>query len=112
MVLLIGILVTWYAGWLPLRRFGGAIAADATPVVQTLILQGAPAVRGAWLDPDLPERAAIEDPKVHLQGPSTPDRIAYRLILPEMPAGTEVLTATLSLYTVPWGEDNRRHKET
>ncbi|MFQ5858404.1 MAG: protein kinase [Anaerolineae bacterium] len=106
-VVLVGVLMALYAGWLPVSRFGGAVAADATPVVQTLILQGAPAVRGAWLDPDLPERAAAEDPKVHLQGPSTPDRIAYRLVLPEMPPATEVLTATLSLYTVPWGEDNR-----
>lgn len=106
-LVLIGAFGAWYAGWLPLERFGGAAAADVTPVVQTLILQGTPAVRGAWLDPDLPQRVANEDPKVHLQGPSTPDRIAYRLILPEMPARTEVLTATLSLYTVPWGEDNR-----
>lgn len=107
LILVFGVLGGWYAGWLPVDRFGGAVAADVTPVVQTLVLQGAPAIRGAWLDPDLPERVAFEDPKVHLQGPSTPDRIAYRLILPEMPAGTEVLTATLSLYTVPWGEDNR-----
>lgn len=106
-LLLAGALLAWYVGWRPPGRFGGAVAAEATPVVHTLILQGAPAVRGAWLDPDLPQRAAVEDPKVHLQGPSTPDRIAYRLILPEMPPGTEVLTATLSFYTVPWGEDNR-----
>lgn len=105
--LLLGVLLAWYAGWVPPGRSGGAVAADATPVVQTLVLQGAPAVRGAWLDPDLPERAAVEDPKVHLQGPSTPDRIAYRLTLPELPEGTDVLTATLGLYTVPWGEDNR-----
>ncbi|MFQ5343163.1 MAG: protein kinase [Anaerolineae bacterium] len=106
-VLLLGGLLALYVGWLPAGRFGGAVAAEATPVVQTLILQGAPAIRGAWLDPDLPDRAAVEDPKVHLQGPSTPDRIAYQLILPEMPAATDVLTATLSLYTAPWGEENR-----
>jgi hypothetical protein len=83
------------------------VAGATTPVVESLVLQGRPAVVEAWLDPDLPERVAYEDPKVHLQGPSTPDRIAYRLALPELPAGAEVLSATLSLYTVPWGEDNR-----
>lgn len=99
-------LVAWFSGWLSVGGLD-ASAARQTPTVESLILQGPPAVREAWLDPDLPERVANEDPKVHLQGPSTPDRIAYRLTLPELPAGTELLTATLSLYTVPWGEDNR-----
>jgi len=106
-VLLLGGLLTWRAGLALPRRFGGAVAADVTPTVQTLILQGAPAVRSAWLDPDLPHRSAAEDPKVHLQGPSTPDRIAYQIVLPDLPEGAEILTATLSLYTAPWGKDNR-----
>ena len=98
--------LSWWQGWLPIAG-RGAVAAPRTPAVESLLLQGRPAVYGAWLDPDLPERVANEDPKVHLQGPSTPDRIAYRLTLPEMPAGSEIVSATLSLYTVPWGEDNR-----
>ncbi len=106
-VLILGGALTWRAGLVSLGRFGGAVAANVTPTMQTLILQGAPAIRGAWLDPDLPNRSAVEDPKVHLQGPSTPDRIAYSLVLPEFPEGTEIVTATLSLYTVPWGEENR-----
>jgi hypothetical protein len=103
-LLLLG--VAWTQGWLPFAS-PGAIAARPTAIIDTLILQGAPAIREAWLDPDLPERVSVEDPKVHLQGPSTPDRIAYQLTLPDMPADAQVLTATLSLYTVPWGEDNR-----
>jgi hypothetical protein len=83
------------------------VSARHTPVVDSLILQGPPAIQEAWLDPDLPDRVAAKDPKVHLQGPSTPDRIAYRLEIPEIPADAQVLSATLSLYTVPWGEDNR-----
>jgi hypothetical protein len=107
LVVLTGILLlAWSQGWLPGGR-PGAAAANATPAVEHLVLQGPPAVREAWLDPDLPQRIASEDPKVHLQGPSTPDRIACRLALPEMPAGSQVVSATLSLYTVPWGEDNR-----
>ncbi len=102
----LALLVAWFTGWLPVGR-SGAFAARSTPTAESLILQGSPAIREAWLDPDLPERVSKEDPKVHLQGPSTPDRIVYRLVLPELPAGTEVLTATLALYTVPWGEDNR-----
>lgn len=98
--------LAWWQGWLPIDG-SGAVAAPATPTVESLVLQGRPAVHEAWLDPDLPERVANEDPKVHLQGPSTPDRIAYRLALPELPAGAQILSATLSLYTVPWGEDNR-----
>jgi serine/threonine protein kinase len=107
-LLVLLLLVAWFAGWLPVQRpWGGAAAARQTPVVDSLILQGPPAIQEAWLDPDVPDRVSAEDPKVHLQGPSTPDRIAYRLALPEMPAGSELLTATLSLHTVPWGEDNR-----
>jgi hypothetical protein len=106
-VLLLSLLaLAWWQGWLPVDD-SGAVAGPATPIVESLVLQGRPAVVEAWLDPDLPERVAAEDPKVHLQGPSTPDRIAYRLALPELPAGAEVLSATLSLYTVPWGDDNR-----
>jgi len=107
LVALVGfLLLAWFQGWLPLGK-PGTVAANTTPTVERLVLQGAPAIREAWLDPDLPERISSEDPKIHLQGPSTPDRIAYRLALPEMPAGSQVLSATLSLYTVPWGEDNR-----
>ncbi len=102
----VALVAAWLAGWLPVE-WSGAVAARHTPAVESLILQGPPAIREAWLDPDLPERVAAEDPKVHLQGPSTPDRIAYRLTLPELPSGAEVLSATLSLYTVPWGKDNR-----
>jgi tRNA A-37 threonylcarbamoyl transferase component Bud32 len=102
----LALIVAWFGGWLPVDR-SGAVAARNTPTVESLILQGPPAVREAWLDPDLPERVSSEDPKVHLQGPSTPDRIVYQLALPELPAGAEVLSATLSLYTVPWGDDNR-----
>jgi hypothetical protein len=101
-------LLAWFSGWLPASRpWRGAMAARQTPVVENLILQGLPSIQEAWLDPDVPDRASAEDPKVHLQGPSTPDRIAYRLALPDMPSGSEVLTATLSLRTVPWSEDNR-----
>jgi len=102
----LALIVAWFSGWLPVGS-SGAVAARNTPAIESLILQGPPAVREAWLDPDLPERLSNEDPKVHLQGPSTPDRIAYQFTLPELPAGAEVLSATLSLYTVPWGDDNR-----
>jgi serine/threonine protein kinase len=108
-VLLVALLaVAWFSGWLPVERAGnGAVAARHTPTVDSLTLQGAPTIREAWLDPDVPDRVAAEDPKVHLQGPSTPDRIAYQLVLPELPSDADVLTATLALYTVPWGEENR-----
>ena len=106
-LLLIVVLIGWRAGWLQAIRYRGLAAADVKPVTATLILQGPPAVRGAWPDPGMPDRIAYEDPKVHLQGPSTPDRIAYRLILPALPEDTAIVTATLSLYTAPWGEDNR-----
>ena len=80
----------------------------ARPAAVTLTLQGGPAIVDTWLDPDVPDRPAYDDGKIHLQGPSTPDRLIYRLALPEWPAGTELLTATLSLYTVPWkAEENR-----
>jgi tRNA A-37 threonylcarbamoyl transferase component Bud32 len=108
-VLLVTVLaVAWFSGWLPVGRpRGGAVAARHTPTIDRVTLQGAPTIREAWLDPDLPDRVSSEDPKVHLQGPSTPDRIAYQLTLPEMPLDANVLTATLALYTAPWGEDNR-----
>jgi len=107
LLFLVGVFAAWHLGWLPVgtRSSGKVIAAKATPVVLTL--QGGPAITGTWLDPDVPDRPAIDDPKVHLQGPSTPDRLVYRLKLPEISADTGVLSATLSLYTVPWGEDNR-----
>jgi len=105
-LLLCGVALAWWRGWLPTGPLG-AVAAQSTPAAENLVLVGRPAVIEAWLDPDVPKRPSIEDPKVHLQGPSTPDRIAYRLALPQMPPGSQVLSATLSLYTVPWGEDNR-----
>jgi serine/threonine protein kinase len=107
-LLVLLLLVAWFSGWLPVKRpWGGAAAARQTPTIDSLILQGPPAIQEAWLDPDVPDRVSAEDPKVHLQGPSTPDRIAYRLDLPALPPGSEMMTATLSLHTVPWGEDNR-----
>ena len=107
LALLLGAIgLAWWQGWLPAGSLGAA-AAPNTPAVENLVLVGRPAVHEAWLDPDVPERYSNEDPKVHLQGPSTPDRIAYRLALPDMPPGSQVLSATLSLYSVPWGEDNR-----
>jgi hypothetical protein len=81
------------------------VAAKPTPAVLTL--QGAPAIADTWLDPDVPDRPAAEDGKVHLQGPSTPDRALFRLTMPEWPAQTTLLTATLNVYTVPWSKDNR-----
>jgi hypothetical protein len=106
-VLLIVAFATWRGGWLAGgARPGGAGAAKATPAVLTL--QGGPAISDTWLDPDVPDRPAFDDGKVHLQGPSTPDRVIFHLALPEWPANTELLTATLSLYTVPWkAEENR-----
>jgi len=106
-LLLLILFAAWRLGRLPIGPgpSGEVIAAKATPAVLTL--QGSPAIADTWLDPDLPDRPAVDDPKVHLQGPSTPDRLVYSLTLPEWPPQTELLTATLSLYTVPWGEDNR-----
>ncbi len=107
-LLLLTLFAAWRLGWLPVAPTppGEVIAAKATPAVLTL--QGGPAIADTWLDPDLPDRPAFDDGKVHLQGPSTPDRLAYHLTLPEWPPQTELLTATLSLYTVPWkAEDNR-----
>ncbi len=107
-LLLLILFAAWRLGWLPGAPTppGEVIAARATPAVLTL--QGGPAIADTWLDPDLPDRSAFDDGKVHLQGPSTPDRLAYHLTLPEWPPQTELLTATLSLYTVPWkAEDNR-----
>jgi len=107
LLLLLGALLTWRLGRLPFLPGSPDAASAGTEAPAILTLQGAPAIAETWLDPDVPDRSAFEDPKVHLQGPSTPDRLAYRLELPQWPAGAELLTATLSLYTVPWGDDNR-----
>jgi len=107
-LLLVALLVAWRLGWLPGVPGPGdrAAAAKATPAVLTL--QGGPAVADTWIDPDVPDRPAFDDGKVHLQGPSTPDRVLVRLTLPAWPADAELLNATLSLYTVPWKPaDNR-----
>jgi len=97
----LAVVVGWRLGWRPggLPE-SGALAARATPAV--LALQGAPTILDTWLDPDVPDRPAFDDGKIHLQGPSTPDRVLLKLALPAWPANTELLTATLSLYTVPW----------
>lgn len=101
-------LALWRMGWLP----GMAVSTDevsaAQPALSVLTLQGGPAVADTWIDPDVPDRPAFDDGKIHLQGPSTPDRVLVRLTLPEWPAQAELITATLSLYTVPWkAEENR-----
>jgi len=106
-LLLVAAFVAWRAGEMPFvsRPASEAVAAKVTPAI--LVLQGGPAIVDTWLDPDLPDRPAFDDGKIHLQGPSTPDRLLYGVTLPEWPASTELLTATLSLYTVPWSPDNR-----
>jgi hypothetical protein len=106
-VILVALFGAWYWGKLaiPPRAPGEVVAAKPTPAVLTL--QGAPAIADTWLDPDVPDRPAAEDGKVHLQGPSTPDRALFRLTMPEWPAQTTLLTATLNVYTVPWSKDNR-----
>lgn len=105
--LVLATFVAWRSNWRPggLTQ-GGALAVTATPAV--LALQGGPTILDTWLDPDMPDRPAFDDGKIHLQGPSTPDRVLFKLALPKWPVGTELLTATLSLYTVPWqAEENR-----
>jgi len=107
-ILLLALAATWRLGWprALLSPIDGVNAARPTPAVLTL--QGGPAIVDTWLDPDVPDRPAAGDGKIHLQGPSTPDRLAYRLTLPQWPAHTDLLTATLSIYTVPWkAEENR-----
>ena len=106
-LLVLAVVAGWRLGWWPGGSApGGAIAARPTPAVLTL--QGGPTISDTWLDPDVSDRPAFDDGKIHLQGPSTPDRVLFRLALPEWPANTELLTATLSLYTVPWkAEENR-----
>ena len=106
-LLVLAVVAGWRLGWWPGGSApGGAIAARPTPAVLTL--QGGPTISDTWLDPDVSDRPAFDDGKIHLQGPSTPDRVLFRLALPEWPADTELLTATLSLYTVPWkAEENR-----
>jgi hypothetical protein len=100
-LIVLAVIAAWRLGWWPAGPLeSGALAARATPAV--LALQGGPTILDTWLDPDLPDRPAFNDGKIHLQGPSTPDRVLLKLALPTWPANTELLTATLSLYTVPW----------
>ncbi len=107
-LVVLALLASWSLGWLQdaSEAEHNAVAAWPTPAVLTL--QGGPAITDTWLDPDVPDRPAFEDGKVHLQGPSTPDRVLVRTTLPEWPANTELLTATLSLYTVPWQPEANR----
>ncbi len=106
-LLVLATFAAWRLGWLTGGTLpGGAIAARPTPAV--LALQGGPTITDTWLDPDVPDRPAFSDGKIHLQGPSTPDRVLIKLAWPEWPADAELLAATLSFYTVPWkAEDNR-----
>lgn len=103
----LALIAGWRLGWLTSRPTAdGALAAQPTPAALTL--QGGPTITDTWLDPDVPGRPAFNDGKIHLQGPSTPDRVLLKLAWPEWPADAELLAATLSLYTVPWkAEDNR-----
>jgi serine/threonine protein kinase len=102
----------WRLGWLARVTQEIATSTDevsaAKPALSVLTLQGGPTIADTWLDPDVPDRPAFDDGKIHLQGPSTPDRVLLRLALPQWPAQAELITATLSLYTVPWkAEENR-----
>jgi serine/threonine protein kinase len=107
-LILLLLFAAWRLGWPPLTIGATGQAAAPQPILSTKVLQGSPAISDTWIDPDVPDRPAFDDGKVHLQGPSTPDRVLVRVALPEWPANTELLTATLSLYTVPWKpEDNR-----
>lgn len=100
-ILALALVAGWRLGWLTDGQTAdGALAAQPTPTALTL--QGGPTISDTWLDPDVPDRSAFEDGKIHLQGPSTPDRVLIKLAWPEWPADAELLTATLSLYTVPW----------
>ncbi|NOZ27042.1 MAG: serine/threonine protein kinase [Chloroflexi bacterium] len=71
-------------------------------------VQSSPALVDAWIDPDLPDENFFDAGKVHLQGPSTPDRVLFGIDWDALvPEGARAVTATLEVYLVPWGEENR-----
>lgn len=100
--ILIALFAAWRLGWIPFATGPASSAVAGSPLINELVLQGGPAITDTWLNPDVPDQSAFSDGKVHLQGPSTPDWVLVRATLPEWPSNTELLTATLSLYAVPW----------
>jgi len=71
-----------------------------------LALRGPEVTVDTWLDPDMPDQSWHEADLVHLQGPLTPDRILFRFDLAALPAGTQVLSATLAVRTALWGKES------
>jgi hypothetical protein len=59
-----------------------------------------------WLNPDLPDEPWHEVDLVHLQGPLTPDRLLFRFVLPALPAGAKIVSATLTVRVDLWGEQS------
>ncbi|MCD6290154.1 MAG: serine/threonine protein kinase [Anaerolineae bacterium] len=71
-------------------------------------VQSSPALVDVWIDPDLPDENFADAGKVHLQGPSTPDRVLFHVDWGALvPEEAKVITATLDVYLVPWGKANR-----
>ena len=81
------------------------------PIYVVTQVQNSPALQDVWIDPDLPDENFSDAGKVHLQGPSTPDRVLFAVdwgaLLPE---NSQIISATLEVYLAPWGEDNRAAK--
>ncbi|MDY7080152.1 MAG: protein kinase [Chloroflexota bacterium] len=103
-VVVLGLLLLTRPWWLqpspanptPTRPVGGASA--------TLLRQGPDVVQDTWLNPDLPGDTWHEADLVHLQGPLTPDRLLFHFDLSGLPAGSTIVSATLTLRMDLWGE--------
>ena len=69
-----------------------------------LVVSGPDAVADTWLDPDVPDALWGDADLVHLQGPLTPDRLLFRFDLAGLPAGVQIVSATLTLKVELWGD--------
>jgi len=84
------------------------MAAQPGPAYTITQVQSSPALVDVWIDPDLPDTNFFYAGKVHLQGPSTPDRVLFSMDWDALvPTGARIISATLEVYLVPWSKDNR-----
>ena len=70
-----------------------------------LVIQGPTMIVDTWLDPDTPDQVWHTAEFAHMQGASKPDRILIAGNITRLPTNATIISATLAMRVIQWGND-------